>query len=120
MIEEQSLGKYPTRLKRNNFIQGRPRRMYRETFTKEISAGQSLDIALHLLKLKTKIFFLHFGRDQKQRTGYSARKFLLDKIVCLRWIFVLVIIDVSQLSHWQFLTFQSIYSLLSIFLPNRK
>ena len=29
MIEEQSLGKYPTRLKRNNFIQGRPsRRMY--------------------------------------------------------------------------------------------
>lgn len=28
MIEEQSLGKYPTRLKRNNFIQGRPRRLY--------------------------------------------------------------------------------------------
>ena len=118
MIEEQSLGKYPTRLKRNNFIQGRPRRMYRETFTKEISAGQSLDIALHLLKLKTKIFFLHFGRDQKQRTGYSARQFLT--FIFLRWIFVAVIIDVSQLSHWQFLTFQSIYSLLSIFLPNRK
>ena len=76
MIEEQSLGKYPTRLKRNNFIQGRPRRLYvvpyRETFTKEISAGQSLDIALHLLKLKTKIFFAFWSRPKTKNRIFSS------------------------------------------------
>ena len=121
MIEEQSLGKYPTRLKRNNFIQGRPRRLYvvppRNLHKRNICRAVS-GYCPPSFKAKNQDFFLHFGRDQKQRTGYSARKFLT--FVFLRWIFVAVIIDVSQLSHWQFLTFQSIYSLLSIFLPNRK